>query len=43
MRDLERLTPEQVLAHVIEGNERVAIACSFQKEASVIMHMATRI
>jgi phosphoadenosine phosphosulfate reductase len=41
--DLERLTAEQVLAHVIERNERVAIACSFQKEASVIMHMATQI
>ena len=43
MRDLERLTAEQVLAHVIERHDRVTIACSFQKEASVIMHMATRI
>ena len=43
MRDVERLSAEQVLAHVIERHERVAIACSFQKEASVIMHMATRI
>jgi len=41
--DLERLPAEQVLAHVIDRNERVAIACSFQKEASVIMHMATEI
>jgi phosphoadenosine phosphosulfate reductase len=41
--DLERLGAEQVLAHVIDRNERVAIACSFQKEASVIMHMATQI
>jgi phosphoadenosine phosphosulfate reductase len=43
VRDVERLTAEQVLAHVIERHERVTIACSFQKEASVIMHMATRI
>jgi phosphoadenosine phosphosulfate reductase len=43
VRGLERLTAEQVLAHVIERYERVTIACSFQKEASVIMHMATRI
>jgi phosphoadenosine phosphosulfate reductase len=43
VRDVERLSAEQVLAHIIERHDRVAIACSFQKEASVIMHMATRI
>jgi phosphoadenosine phosphosulfate reductase len=43
VRDVERLSAEQVLAHAIERHERVTIACSFQKEASVIMHMATAI
>ena len=44
MRRLEDLSAEQVLAHVVERfHPRMTVACSFQKEASVIMHMVTQI
>jgi phosphoadenosine phosphosulfate reductase len=42
--DLETLTPEEVLAHAVrEYHPRLAVACSFQKEASVILDMLLRI
>jgi phosphoadenosine phosphosulfate reductase len=44
VRGLDDLSAEQVLAHVVERfHPRMTVACSFQKEASVIMHMVTRI
>jgi phosphoadenosine phosphosulfate reductase len=42
--DLERLGAEEVLAHMVERfHPRLNVACSFQKEASVIMDMLLRI
>jgi phosphoadenosine phosphosulfate reductase len=42
--DLESLTAEEVLAQVVERHHpRLYVACSFQKEASVIMDMLVRI
>ncbi|MEX2252888.1 MAG: phosphoadenylyl-sulfate reductase [Thermoleophilaceae bacterium] len=42
--DLERLSAEEVLAHGVERfHPRLYVACSFQKEASVIMDMLTKI
>jgi phosphoadenosine phosphosulfate reductase len=42
--DLESLTAEQVLAHVVERHHpRVALACSFQKEESVLIDMLLRL
>jgi phosphoadenosine phosphosulfate reductase len=42
--DLERLGAEEVLAHMVERfHPRLYVACSFQKEASVIMDMLLRI
>ena len=42
--DLERLSAEQVLGHMVERfHPRLYVACSFQKEASVIMDMLLRI
>jgi phosphoadenosine phosphosulfate reductase len=42
--DLEDATAEEVLAHVAERfHPRLYVACSFQKEASVIMDMLLRI
>src|SRR5689334_2838526 len=41
--DLEPLTAEEVLAHVVEEfHPRLAVATSFQKEASVIMDILVR-
>jgi phosphoadenosine phosphosulfate reductase len=38
--DLEGLTAERVLAHAIdEHHPRLALACSFQKEETVLVHM----
>jgi phosphoadenosine phosphosulfate reductase len=38
--DLESLSAQEVLAHVVdEFHPRLAVACSFQKEASVILDM----
>jgi phosphoadenosine phosphosulfate reductase len=38
--DVEAMTPEQILAFVLEEFPgRVALACSFQKEESVLLHM----
>ncbi len=36
-------SPEQVLREAVERFDRIAIACSFQKEASVVLDFATRI
>ena len=36
-------SPESVLREAAERFERIAIACSFQKEASVVLDFATRI
>ena len=42
--DLEDATAEEVLAHVAERfHPRLYVACSFQKEASVIMDMLLKI
>ena len=42
--DLESASAEEVLEHVIERfHPRLYVACSFQKEASVIMDMVVRI
>jgi phosphoadenosine phosphosulfate reductase len=42
--DLEHASAEEVLAHVVERfHPRLYVACSFQKEASVIMDMLVRI
>ncbi len=42
--DLERNSAEEVLAYVVERfHPRLYVACSFQKEASVIMDMLLRI
>jgi phosphoadenosine phosphosulfate reductase len=42
--DLERASAEEVLAHVVERfHPRMYVACSFQKEASVIMDMLVKI
>jgi phosphoadenosine phosphosulfate reductase len=42
--DLEALSAQEVLEHVVrEFHPRLAVACSFQKEASVILDMLVRI
>src|SRR4051794_9033267 len=42
--DLEALTAHEVLEHMVrEHHPRLAVACSFQKEATVIMDMILRI
>jgi phosphoadenosine phosphosulfate reductase len=42
--DLESATAERVLEYVVERfHPRLYVACSFQKEASVIMHMLLQI
>jgi phosphoadenosine phosphosulfate reductase len=42
--DLERETPEAVLAHVLERyHPRLALACSFQKEEAVLIDMLLRL
>jgi phosphoadenosine phosphosulfate reductase len=42
--DLESASAEEVLAHVVERfHPRMYVACSFQKEASVIMDMLVKI
>ncbi len=42
--DLEELSAEEVLVHMVERfHPRLYVACSFQKEASVIMDMLLRI
>src|SRR5437588_759975 len=42
--DLEARSAEEVLAYVVERHHpRLALACSFQKEESVLIHMLTRI
>ena len=42
--DIERRGAEEVLAHMVERfHPRLYVACSFQKEASVIMDMLLRI
>jgi phosphoadenosine phosphosulfate reductase len=42
--DLESLSAQEVLAHVVdEFHPRLYVACSFQKEASVILDMLLRI
>jgi phosphoadenosine phosphosulfate reductase len=38
--DLEHASAEEVLAHVLERHHpRIALACSFQKEEAVLIHM----
>jgi hypothetical protein len=42
--DVEELDAEGVLAHMVrEFHPRLYVACSFQKEASVILDMLVRI
>ena len=42
--DLEHLSAEDLLAYMVERfHPRLYVACSFQKEASVIMDMLLRI
>ena len=41
---LEKASAEQVLEHVLERfHPRLALACSFQKEESVLLHMLTAV
>ena len=43
-RDLETASAEEVLAYAVERfHPRLTMACSFQKEESVLVHMVTRI
>src|SRR5436190_12900538 len=42
--DLETASAEEVLAYAVEKfHPRLTMACSFQKEESVLIHMLTRI
>jgi phosphoadenosine phosphosulfate reductase len=42
--DLEALSAEEVLAHAVEQHgDRVVLACSFQKESSVLIDMLSRV
>ena len=42
--DLERLSAEEVLAYAVERHgQRVVLACSFQKESSVLIDMLSRV
>ena len=42
--DLEQLSAEEVLAYALDHHgERLAVACSFQKESSVLIHMLAQI
>lgn len=42
--DLEALAAEQVLAHALEAHHpRMALACSFQKEETALIHMLQRL
>jgi phosphoadenosine phosphosulfate reductase len=42
--DLEHATAEEVVAHVLElHHPRIALACSFQKEEAVLIHMLLQI
>jgi phosphoadenosine phosphosulfate reductase len=42
--DFEQLTAEELLAHAVEQHHpRLALACSFQKEESVLLHMLMRL
>ena len=42
--DLERISAEEVLAYAVERfHPRLKMACSFQKEESVLVHMLTTI
>ena len=42
--DLETASAEEVLAYAVEHfHPRLTIACSFQKEESVLIHMLTAI
>src|ERR687884_338959 len=42
--DLEALSAEDVLAEAVERfHPRLALACSFQKEESVLLHMLLRL
>jgi phosphoadenosine phosphosulfate reductase len=41
--DLEHLSAEDVLRYAVEHHPRLSVACSFQKEASVIMDMTLKI
>ncbi len=43
-RDLETASAEEILVYAVEQfHPRLAMACSFQKEESVLVHMLTRI
>src|SRR4051812_34083028 len=39
----ERMTAEELLSHIANQFSRVAIACSMQKESSVMLDLATTI
>jgi phosphoadenosine phosphosulfate reductase len=42
--DLEHLSAEEVLAHAVERHgQQVVLACSFQKESTVLIDMLTRV
>jgi phosphoadenosine phosphosulfate reductase len=42
--DLEALSPQEILARMVqEHHPRLAVACSFQKEASVILDMLLKV
>jgi phosphoadenosine phosphosulfate reductase len=41
--DLERSTPQEVLAYAVDSYPRLTLACSFQKEESVLFHMLSQL
>ncbi len=41
--DLERSTPQEVLAFAVDSYPRLTLACSFQKEESVLFHMLSQL
>ena len=44
IRDLEAVSAQEVLAYAVERfHPRLKMACSFQKEESVLLHMLTEI
>jgi phosphoadenosine phosphosulfate reductase len=41
--DLERATAQEVLAYALEAYPNITLACSFQKEESVLVHMLSEL
>jgi len=41
--DLEQSSAREVLAYAVESYPRLTVACSFQKEESVLFHMLSQL